>query len=227
MVLWFLTFIGRVNIANAKVQALELGQGLINNYGGIITMRLFVGQSEAGLVPGTVTLLSNYYLRYYLQWQMSLLVVTNALASSFGGLLAYAIIGMDGDLGRKSWRWVFIIEGAVTGVAVLLGMLLIVDWPEKKKFLNDLELKLIRHLISIIGLGVLLTPQDWTVTPSIRYTAIYFVSIGSYISLPILWVLLANNVSGVYKTTFASSVQIGLGSVDNLGDNHPLFLLTY
>ncbi|KAH8687297.1 MFS transporter [Tricladium varicosporioides] len=373
MLLWFLTFIDRVNIANAKIQGMEkglhmsgnnynvaltvffatfiafevplnmllgarikwlppkvllggqvlligffaMGQGLVNNFGGIVAMRLFVGLFEAGLVPGTVTLLSNYYPRYHLQWRMSILAVANALASSFGGLLAYAIIGMDGKGGRKSWRWVFIIEGAVTAVAAVLGLLLIVDWPEKQKFLSDRELKLARHLIakdchkfakmdtlnrdsiircvtdwkiwlnvviyigtvattysinlfgptiiqgldpkytpkkillltapiflvsavfclasawisdrlkhrsgivmtgyliSTVGFGILLQPKG-AVTPGTRYMAIYFVAIGSYISLPILWTLLANNVSGVYKTAFASSVQIGLGSAGGI-----------
>ena len=74
---------------------------------------------------------------------------------------------------------------------------------------------LIGYLISFVGFAVLLTPKG-AVTIRIRYMAIYFVNIGTYISLPILWTMLANNVSGVYKTAFASSMQIGFGSVGGI-----------
>ena len=41
--------------------------------------------------------------------------------------------------------------------------------------------------------------------------ALYFVETGSYISLPLLWSMMANNVSGKYKTAIATGLQIGLG----------------
>lgn len=224
---------------------------------------------------------------------------------------------MDGDLGRKSWRWVFIIEGSVTAVFSILGMFLIVDWPEKQSFLTTEETRLMKHLIakdcnksarmdilnkdaifrcvtdwkiwinvfiyigtvcvtysinlfgptiigglnpkftsrdilirtapvflvsavfclasawisdrmkhrsgvvisgyliSIVGFGILLTGKG-VVPQGVRYMAIYFVSVGTFISLPVLWSLMANNVSGVYKVAFASSMQIGLGSVGGI-----------
>jgi MFS family permease len=49
-------------------------------------MRIMVGAFEAGLVPGSVLLLSTYYPRYHLQWRMSILAVGNTLASAFGGV---------------------------------------------------------------------------------------------------------------------------------------------
>lgn len=54
-------------------------------------------------------------------------------------LLAYAIAKMDGVAGYSGWRWIFIIEGLVTVVAAVISKFLIVDWPEKSRFLNDQE----------------------------------------------------------------------------------------
>lgn len=46
---------------------------------------------------------------------------------------------MAGVGGYNGWRWIFIIEGLATVVAAVASKFLIVDWPEKAKFLNDEE----------------------------------------------------------------------------------------
>lgn len=63
-----------------------IGQGLVETKDALVAMRIFVGLFEAGIVPGSVLIMSNYYPRYDLQWRMSLLAVANALASAFGGV---------------------------------------------------------------------------------------------------------------------------------------------
>jgi len=48
-----------------------------------------------------------------------------ALAGAFGGLLAYALLQMDGVAGYAGWRWVYIIEGCFSvliAVAVWFGL---------------------------------------------------------------------------------------------------------
>ena len=46
---------------------------------------------------------------------------------------------MDGIQGYGGWRWIFIIEGIVTVAVALVSKVLIVDWPEKAKFLSMKE----------------------------------------------------------------------------------------
>lgn len=84
-------------------------QGVVKTYGGLIGMRVFVGTFEGGLIPGTVFLLSAYYPRFELGWRLGVLVCSTALASAFGGLLAYAKAGMAGTGGYLGWRWILII----------------------------------------------------------------------------------------------------------------------
>ena len=58
-------------------------------------------------------------------------------------LLAYALASMSGIGGYNGWRWIFIIEGVLTVVAAAFSKLLIVDWPETSKFLNENERRLL------------------------------------------------------------------------------------
>jgi MFS family permease len=71
---------------------------------------------------------------------------------------------------------------------------------------------MVGYAISTIGWTVLLCEKLPGVTIGVRYMALYFVGVGSYISLPLLWTLLVNNVHGHYKVAFASGAQIGLGN---------------
>ncbi|KAG8630978.1 hypothetical protein KVT40_000118 [Elsinoe batatas] len=288
-----------------------VGQGVVQSFSALVAMRWFIGVFEAGLVPGCIVLLSTYYPRFDLQWRLNILMVGNALAGAFGGLLAYAIAGLSGRNGYSGWRWIFIIEGCVTAAIVVLCWVLMVDWPEEMKWLNDEEREMIKNRIhaqagtfrmdrfdgparkrtfldwkiliniliyvgtvattysinlfsptivqalnptysgrrvqalcipifvlstatalgsalvsdklrhrygvamvgyitSIAGFAILLNQRH--VSVGVRYAALYIISGGSYISLPTLWTMMVNNVSGRYKTSYASAAQIGLGS---------------
>ena len=67
---------------------------MVKTYDGLIAMKVFVGTFEAGLILGTIFLPSAYYPRFELQWMLGVLMCSTALASAFGGLLAYANAGM-------------------------------------------------------------------------------------------------------------------------------------
>lgn len=70
------------------------------------------------------------------------------------------------------------------------------------------------YLLSAIGFVILLVQRD--VDKGVRYLALYFVEVGSYISLPLLWSIMANNVSGKYKIAIATGLQIGLGGTGGI-----------
>lgn len=46
---------------------------------------------------------------------------------------------MDGTGGLEGWRWIFIMLGIVTIVVGAIGWFLIVDFPDKAKFLTEAE----------------------------------------------------------------------------------------
>ena len=90
--------------------------GLVHNYGGLLTVRWFLGLSEAGLFPGVNYYLSCWYKRGEFGIRAAIFFSAAALAGSFGGLLAAAIATMDGVGGKPGWAWIFILEGLATVV---------------------------------------------------------------------------------------------------------------
>ncbi|KAK5172990.1 uncharacterized protein LTR77_003112 [Saxophila tyrrhenica] len=120
-----------------------IGQGLVKSKEGLIACRFLLGLFESGFFPGCTYLISMYYRRYELQWRYNIFFTGAILAGSFSGLMAYGIAHMDGAAGYAGWRWIFIIEGALTAVFAILGKFFIVDWPETAKFLTDDEKRLL------------------------------------------------------------------------------------
>lgn len=85
--------------------------GLVQNYGGLIAVRLLLGAVEAGLFPGLNVYLTFFYSKHELALRVGYLFVSAAIAGALGGLLAYGIGHMDGIQGMSGWRWIMIIEG--------------------------------------------------------------------------------------------------------------------
>jgi hypothetical protein len=60
-----------------------------------------------------------WYKRRECGIRMAIFFSAATAAGAFGGLLARAIMFLDGKRGLKAWSWIFIIEGAAT---ILIGM---------------------------------------------------------------------------------------------------------
>ncbi|KAF3798193.1 putative transporter [Colletotrichum gloeosporioides] len=86
--------------------------GLVQNFEGLIAVRVLLGVFESGFFPGAVYTISRC-----------------ALAGAFSGLLAFVIVRMDGLAGIAGWRWIFIIEGIASVVAGVATFFLLIDTP--------------------------------------------------------------------------------------------------
>ncbi|KIJ56775.1 hypothetical protein M422DRAFT_57408 [Sphaerobolus stellatus SS14] len=99
--------------------------GLMQTFGGLVAIRVFLGLCEGGLLPGMVLYLSSMYKRNELQLRIGIFYASASLSGAFGGLLATAIIKMDGLAGVAGWRWIFILEGIGTVlIAIASGFML-------------------------------------------------------------------------------------------------------
>ncbi|KAF8319508.1 MFS general substrate transporter [Cantharellus anzutake] len=94
----------------------ETFQGFVTSYRGLIVCRLFLGLTEGPLIPALVLYLSEFYKRHELQKRIATLFSATSLAGAFSGLLAYAIVHLDGKGGKPSWSWIFFLEGIFTVV---------------------------------------------------------------------------------------------------------------
>jgi MFS family permease len=87
-----------------------------------------------------------------------------------------------------------------------------------------------RYAFTIVGLaiaciGYIVLLCEGRVSVGARYTALFLVNVGNYITQPLAVVWLANNMGGHYKRSFGAALQIGLGNVGGIiGSN--IFLQT-
>jgi MFS family permease len=113
-----------------------LGMGFVNNWSELMAARWFLGVTEAGLFPGVNYYLSCWYKRSEFGIRASIFFSAAAIAGSFGGLLAAVIQKMDGIRGLGGWRWIFILEGALTICIGFISFLMVHDFPDNAKFLS-------------------------------------------------------------------------------------------
>ncbi|KAJ4286317.1 hypothetical protein N0V90_013351 [Kalmusia sp. IMI 367209] len=88
--------------------------GFVQNYAGLVALRFLVGVTEAPYFPGCIFFLSCWYKRSELP-------------------------GMEGLGGYASWRWIFILEGALTIVMAFGGYALLPNYPSNTTWLSAEE----------------------------------------------------------------------------------------
>ncbi|KAK0215156.1 major facilitator superfamily domain-containing protein [Armillaria fumosa] len=122
-------------------------QGVVTSYGGLLACRFFLGLFEGGVFPGLVLYLTYFYPRAKMTTRISAFFASASLSGAFSGLLAYAIIHMDGVGGRAGWRWIFILEGAFTVAWGLLSYFLMPRDAMAAKFLRPAEREYVTSLV--------------------------------------------------------------------------------
>lgn len=121
-----------------------IATGFVQNYHQALACRMLLGLFEAGVAPAFTFIFSTIYSRESTAKRVALINYSNAVSGAFGGMFAYAIQTMGKQRGLEAWRWLFIIEGAVS-LALCGGCL----WsfpnkPETAWFLKEDEKELMR-----------------------------------------------------------------------------------
>lgn len=133
-------FLGSIVIAWG---AILVGMGFTKNWKQMTACRILLGLLEAGYFPGCVYLLSSWYARYDVQKRFSIFYLIGCVASALAGILAFGLMQMEGIQGIRGWRWIFIMEGVITGAIGILTIIFLVDFPDRAhkswNFLNEKE----------------------------------------------------------------------------------------
>lgn len=116
---------------------------LVHDFAGLVACRFFLGITEAPFYPGATYMLSIFYTRREVAARIALLYCAQILATGFSGLIAAGVFaGLDDVRGISGWRWLFILEGAVTAFVAILGFFLLPNTPLTTWWLTDSEKKL-------------------------------------------------------------------------------------
>jgi len=127
--------------------AVMIGMGFSDNWETLAALRVLLGVLEAGFFPSCVFLLSTWYTRYDVGKRYSVFYILGCVASACAGILAYGLMQLHGREGLTGWRWIFIIEGALTVFLGMVGYWALVDFPDKAhkswKFISQREAQFI------------------------------------------------------------------------------------
>ncbi|KAJ5241769.1 uncharacterized protein N7469_000096 [Penicillium citrinum] len=133
-------FLGTIVMTWAVIM---IGTGFVKNWGQLVGLRVLLGVLEAGYFPGCVYLLSCWYTRYDVQKRFSIFYLIGCVASALSGILAFGLMQLAGTHGLGGWRWIFILEGVITGFIGMLCFVFLVDFPDRAwkswKFLSKRE----------------------------------------------------------------------------------------
>ncbi|KAK7061707.1 MFS general substrate transporter [Favolaschia claudopus] len=112
---------------------------LVHNFGALIAIRLALGICEGGLLPGIILYLSTIYKPHEFQLRVGIFYASASLSGAFGGLLASAILNMDGIGNLAGWRWIFVLEGLATVLASFIAAYFLPASISEAKFLTEEE----------------------------------------------------------------------------------------
>jgi len=113
--------------------------------------RFALGIAEAGFFPGVIFYLTQWFpvelrarsiTRFYIAWPLSTVVM---------GVLAGALMGLDGRLGLKGWQWLFAVEGFPAVILGIVFFLQLPDGPATACWLTDPERNAVLRRLQGIG----------------------------------------------------------------------------
>ncbi|OBT53308.1 hypothetical protein VE04_06273 [Pseudogymnoascus sp. 24MN13] len=111
----------------------------VNTYGQLLAVRAILGIAEAVFFPGAIYYLSAWYTKTELGKRIAGLYIAQQVGNAFGGLLAAAILHLDGVYNIAGWKWLFIIEGSATVVIGVICACIMPEFPHNSRILSQLE----------------------------------------------------------------------------------------
>ncbi|SNX83349.1 related to TNA1 - high affinity nicotinic acid plasma membrane permease [Melanopsichium pennsylvanicum] len=131
-----------------------------SGYHSLLAIRICLGIVEAAFFPAALALLSFFYKKEEMATRTALLFSGSIISNAFSGLISAGILsGMEGKAGLHSWRWLFILEGAITVVIAALAVFILPDMPGNSKFLTPQERQLAVNRLCLDA-GTSLSPSE-------------------------------------------------------------------
>ena len=115
-------WIARIMIVWGVISACMIfAQGPMSFYG----LRFLLGAAEAGFFPGVIFYMTNWFPAAYRSRTTAVFMTAAVLSNVVGSPLSGLLLELDGILGLRGWKWLFIVEALpslLLGVAVFLRL---------------------------------------------------------------------------------------------------------
>ncbi|KAK3675921.1 hypothetical protein LTR78_004113 [Recurvomyces mirabilis] len=121
-----------------------IGFSGVKTYAEVVVLRFFIGVFEA---------ITFWYPVEERSVRIAFVLASATAAGAFGGCIAYGVGHFNGAAGLEGFRWLFIIEGLLTVLCVILVVCFLPDYPSRAKFLSDDDKKFVEARIRVKGGG--------------------------------------------------------------------------
>jgi ACS family tartrate transporter-like MFS transporter len=102
-------------------------------------VRLALGIAEAGLLPGVIYYLRNWFPQAYRANSMAVFLLAIPLSSLLGSPISGALLGLDGAFGLHGWQWMYLLEGVPLIIFGLIVLSVIAETPAKAGWLTSAQ----------------------------------------------------------------------------------------
>lgn len=121
---------------------------LCNNFAQLAVCRVLLGLFEAGTYPCLLIIINTVYRRSEQSAAYGFLWFSNGAGTIIGSACAYGISHIDNANGIHSWRWPYIIWGALTVLIGICVFFFLPDTPTHFMYrLNEEEKSLVKERI--------------------------------------------------------------------------------
>ncbi|KAI4159514.1 MAG: hypothetical protein LQ342_006515 [Letrouitia transgressa] len=108
-------------------------QAFLNGRGSFFACRSLLGIMEGGFIPDNILYLSYFYTSVELPIRLSFFWVSYQGTSIVSAFLAYGILHLRGHNGLGGWRWLFALEGLLTGLIGIASWFYLPPSPTQTK----------------------------------------------------------------------------------------------
>lgn len=108
-------------------------QAFLSGRSSFFACRALLGILEGGFIPDNILYLSYFYTSLELPIRLSFFWVSYQFTSIVSAFFAFGILHLRGHNGLAGWRWLFALEGMLTGCIGLISFLYLPPSPTQTK----------------------------------------------------------------------------------------------
>ncbi|WFD00019.1 hypothetical protein MYAM1_002765 [Malassezia yamatoensis] len=133
-----------------------------HDYGGLLTIRFFLGLFEAAVTPGLILMTGRFYTRKEQTVRTVVWFSFNGWAFIFGGIITYGILRQGEPAHIKKWQELYIILGVLTICWGLLCFFVMPTSPDTTRYLSKEQRGIAVYRIARNQSGIHNTTFKWS-----------------------------------------------------------------